>query len=183
MTENTAITHSVLPQQPLTLCYIGYFSQNIICSLAEIIRLQLEKSSTPASLRRKLFSSFVEMSQNVIRYSASVLPLNDPQHEARHGSIRIDYREGKYILLCSNQILPADIDRLRVRLEPLSVMTLDEIKLAYKTSLREETPAESKGADLGLLTVARDASEPLQFDFQHDEASGLSIFTIKAVMT
>ncbi|GAB7216072.1 hypothetical protein OS42_26830 [Dickeya oryzae] len=30
-------------QQDIALYYVGYFSQNIICSLAETVRLQLEK--------------------------------------------------------------------------------------------------------------------------------------------
>jgi hypothetical protein len=44
-------------------------------------------------------------------------------------------------------------------------MSLDESKTAYKVSLRAETPAQSRGAGLGFLTMARDASEPLEFAF------------------
>ena len=44
-------------------------------------------------------------------------------------------------------------------------MTLEEIKRAYQDTLRAEQPEGSKGAGLGFLTVARDASEPLEFEF------------------
>ncbi len=45
-------------------------------------------------------------------------------------------------------------------------MTLDEIKQAYKQTLRAEAPEGSKGAGLGFLTMARDASAPLEYNFQ-----------------
>nr|WED68195.1 DUF6272 family protein [Pectobacterium colocasium] len=69
-------------QHDITLYYVGYFSQNIISSLAETMRLQLEKQ-LPAGIRRRLFSTFVEMVQNITRYSAA--PLNGAR-SARRGS-------------------------------------------------------------------------------------------------
>ncbi|MEC5317947.1 SiaB family protein kinase [Brenneria populi subsp. brevivirga] len=169
-------------QRDITLYYVGYFSQNIISSLAETVRLQLEKKQVPAGVRRKLFSAFVEMVQNITRYSAAHLTAVDQLNEVRHGSVCVGHENGKYFLLCANQVHPDDIEKLRVRLEPLRYMTLDEIKLAYKASLRDETPPWSKGADMGLLTVARDASEPLQFTFRADALTGLSTFYLKAII-
>ncbi|UMB77872.1 SiaB family protein kinase [Dickeya fangzhongdai] len=169
-------------QQNIALYYVGYFSQNIICSLAETVRLQLEKSRVPPNVRRKLFSSFVEMVQNIIHYSASALTSEEQENEIRRGSVCIGFEAGKYFLLSANRVYPADAEKLRQRLEPLCAMTLDEIRLAYKASLREDIPASSKGADIGLLTVARDASEPLQFTFRSDATTGLSTFYLKAVI-
>ena len=62
-------------------------------------------------------------------------------------------------------------------------MTLEEIKQAYRQTLREETPEGSKGAGMGLLTVARDAREPLEFDFDAaDSAGGAPVFYLKAAI-
>ncbi|MEH0834716.1 SiaB family protein kinase [Pectobacterium cacticida] len=169
-------------QPDIALYYVGYFSQNIISSLAETMRLQLEKKQLPANLRRRLFSTFVEMVQNITRYSAIPLTALDHPTEVRHGSVCLGYENGKYFLSCANPVHPDDVETLRGRLEPLRVMTLDEIRFAYKVSLREESPSSSKGADMGLLTVARDASEPLQFAFRTDAATGLSTFYLKAIL-
>lgn len=166
----------------ISLYYIGYFSQNIISSLAETLRLQLEKNQVPSPVRRKLFSSFIEMGQNITRYSALPLTVPDQQQEARQGSVCLGLEDGKYFLWCANPVHPEDMEKLRIRLEPLRAMTADEIKVAYKASLRQDAPAWSKGADIGLLTVARDASEPLQFTFQSDESTGLSTFYLKAII-
>lgn len=48
----------------ISLYYIGYFSQSIISSQAETLRLQLEKTEVPSPVHRKLFCSFIEMRQN-----------------------------------------------------------------------------------------------------------------------
>ena len=68
-------------------------------------------------------------------------------------------------MLCVNPIAAAAVKDLRATLEPLRNMSPDEIKQAYKVSLRADTPVQSKGAGLGFLTMARDASEPLEFGF------------------
>ncbi|WP_269150422.1 SiaB family protein kinase [Musicola keenii] len=181
--EGYADIFDLMQQQEIALYYVGYFSQNIICSLAETVRLQLEKSRVPPATRRRLFSSLVESMQNIIHYSATALTGEEQtSDEVRHGSVCVGHEAGKYFLLCANRVHPCDIEKLKGRLEPLSAMSSDEIRLAYKASLREEAPASSKGADIGLLTIARDASEPLQFTFRDDDATGLATFYLKAVI-
>ncbi|MDR3411704.1 MAG: SiaB family protein kinase [Formivibrio sp.] len=169
-------------QRDIIFYYVGYFSQNIISAMAETVRLHLEKSGASGATRRKLFSTFVEMAQNIVHYSASSLTAPDQIDEVRHGSVCIGRRENKYFLLCANPVHVGDTDKLRKRLEPLRTMTLDEIKRAYKESLLAESPADSKGADLGFLTVARDASEPIEFEFRSGEPSDMAMFYLKAII-
>ncbi|MFX7840615.1 SiaB family protein kinase, partial [Acinetobacter baumannii] len=78
--------------------YVGYFSQSIVTAMAEAVRLRLEQSGTAGPTRRRLFSSFVEMAQNIIHYSADTLtPPEQNQNELRHGSVCIGIdEEGRY---------------------------------------------------------------------------------------
>lgn len=70
-----------------------------------------------------------------------------------------------------------------MKLGALRNMTLDEIKQAYRQTLREETPEGSKGAGMGFLTLARDARQPLEFDFDTQHESGDSpVFYLKAAI-
>ncbi|MBS4018884.1 SiaB family protein kinase [Azonexus hydrophilus] len=171
-------------QQRVIFYYVGYFSQNVVAAMADAVRLQLEMSGVNSSTRRKLFSSFVEMAQNIIHYSAdSLTPSDQDNHEMRHGSVCICEKEGQYLLQCANPIDAAAAEGLRERLQSLRSMTLEEIKQACRASLRAETPEGSKGAGLGFLTVARDSSEPLEFDFQPLEAHpGTVMFNLKATV-
>ncbi|WP_311222249.1 MULTISPECIES: SiaB family protein kinase [unclassified Acidovorax] len=174
-------------QHQVIFYYVGYFSQHIVAAMADAVKLQLEVAGVPAPTRRKLFSSFVEMAQNIIHYSAdSLTPASQTDGELRHGSVCIRREsDGRFLLLCSNPVEPPMAEELRVKLSALRSMTLDEIKQAYRQSLREETPQGSKGAGLGFLTVARDASEPLEFDFDFtaDDLPGHApVFYLKAAI-
>jgi hypothetical protein len=64
----------------------------------------------------------------------------------------------------------------------LRTMTLEEIKRAYQDTLRAEVPEGSKGAGLGFLTVARDASEPLEFEFEPCSGDDGMMFYLKATV-
>ena len=171
-------------QKNVIFYYVGYFSQNIITAMSEAVRLRLEQSGTAGPTRRKLFSSFVEMAQNIIHYSADTLtPPEQDQNELRHGSVCIGVDDsGRYYLLCANPVVVDVADALRERLETLRTMTLEEIKTSYRESLRNETPEDSKGAGLGFLTMARDASEPLEFDFEGTEDPDTAMFFLKTTI-
>lgn len=171
--------------------YVGYFSQTIIASMAEAMKLQLEVAGVPGPTRRKLFSSFVEMAQNIVHYSAdSLTRTGDEDGELRHGSVCIKQEgDGRFLLLCANAIERRMVDELRPKLDALHSMTLEEIKQAYKQTLRSDTPEGSKGAGMGFLTVARDASKPLEFDFQlpdgvhgAENTQGAAVFYLKATI-
>jgi hypothetical protein len=86
-------------------------------------------------------------------------------------------------MMCVNPIAAEDVEGLRNKLEPLRSMSVEEIKQAYKVTLRADTPEESKGAGLGFLTMARDASAPLEFAF-HPRADepGTTLFCLKAII-
>lgn len=163
--------------------YAGYFSQNIIAAMADAVKMRIEYVGAEGMTRRKLFSSFVEMAQNIVHYSAdSYEKAGQAGAEMRHGSVCITSKDDRYYLHCANPILADVAERLREKLEHLHTLTIDEIKREYKEMLRSETPDDSKGAGLGLLTVARDASAPLEFEFTPAADGGNSTFFLKATI-
>lgn len=176
---------SVAREHQVIFYYVGYFSQHIVAAMADAVKLQLEVAGVAGPTRRKLFSSFIEMAQNIIHYSADALtPPSQPDGELRHGSVCIRREaDGRFLLLCANPIEAGMADELRHKLDRLRSMTLDEIKQAYRQTLREDTPQGSKGAGMGFLTVARDASAPLEFDFDPAQgAAGAPVFYLKAAI-
>ena len=155
--------------------YVGYFSQNIIAAMSDAVRLQLTISGVDSTTRRKLFSSFVEMAQNIVHYSSdSLTPASQHDGQLRHGSVCISMVDEHYRLICSNPIATTRVQQLRGTLENLRLMTLDDIKRAYKETLRAEAPQGSKGAGLGFLTMARDASAPLEYRFEPIDSDPVS---------
>ncbi|AMV48866.1 SiaB family protein kinase [Paraburkholderia caribensis] len=162
----------------------GYFSHNIVAAMGEVVKLQLEIAGVSGPTRRKLFSSFVELSQNIVHYSSdSLQPGNGGGGSIREGAVCITTDGERHLMMCVNPIAAEDVDGLRNKLEPLRSMSVEEIKQAYKITLRADTPEESKGAGLGFLTMARDASAPLEFAF-HPRADepGTTLFCLKAII-
>lgn len=162
--------------------YVGYFSQNIIAAMADAVKTRIEYVGAEGATRRKLFSSFIEMAQNIIHYSADYCNPAAAGNGMRRGSVCISQQGGHYFLHCANPVEAAVASRLRDKLAHLQSLTIDDIKREYKLSLRSETPEDSKGAGLGLLTMARDASAPLEFDFSRADASGHMTFYLKATI-
>ena len=164
--------------------HMGYFSHSIVATMAEVVKLQLEVSGVSGPTRRKLFSSFVELSQNIIHYSSDALGADGSDTGSlRQGAVCITTDADHYVMWCANPIAAIDAEGLRDKLEPLRNMSIEQIKQAYKASLRAETPEDSKGAGLGFLTMARDASAPLEFAF-HPRADepGTTLFCLKATI-
>ncbi len=162
----------------------GYFSHHIVAAMGEVVRLQLEVAGVSGPTRRKLFSSFIELSQNIIHYSQDALQPDGSGHGGiREGAVCISKDGEHHVMWCVNPIDTNQVEGLRGKLEPLRNMSLDEIRQAYRQSLRAETPPDSKGAGLGFLTMARDASAPLEFAF-HPRAddSGITLFCLTATI-
>jgi len=164
--------------------YVGYFSQHVVAAISETIKARLDTAGAAGPTRRRIFSSFVEMSQNIMHYSSDTLtPHEASDKQMRRGSFCIGTRGDSFFLLCANPVDSASVESIRSRLEPLHTMSMEEIKSAYKKALRDETPADSKGAGLGFLTMARDASEPLEFEFVQDsQQPDTTVFCIKAII-
>ncbi len=161
--------------------YSGYLSQAILTATAEAVNLRLEQRDQDYKVRRRVLSSLIEMGQNIIHYSADCL--TDPAQatdEMRFGVITIVRRGERYVVSCSNPIDHAVQERLEPKMAMVSRMSLDEIKAAYRATLRQDDGEEgSKGAGLGLLTLARDASDALEYRFaDHPRSAGLKIFEL-----
>jgi hypothetical protein len=156
----------IAQQRNLIFYHKGYFSHSIVAAMSEVVKLQLEVAGVSTSTRRKIFSSFIEISQNIVHYSSDLLVEGQEQGGAiREGAVCISSEGERHLMACINPIATVAVDDLREKLEPLRNMSIEEIKQAYKTTLRTDAPAESKGAGLGFLTMARDASAPLEFAF------------------
>ena len=167
----------------LIFFYAGYFSQNIINAIGDAVRLRMEQSEASSSVRRKIFSTFIEMAQNIVHYSSDTLtPPDQVTLEMRAGSVMVTHEEGRFYILCANPVDAAFADQLKPLLDPLRVMTAEQIKNAYRQTLRSSDHTEhSKGSGLGFLTIAKDSSAPIEYGFT-PSTQGMLMFTLKATI-
>lgn len=166
----------------------GEMTSQVIEVAGAQLRACLDDEGLGGPLARRVFSTFVEMAQNVIHYGAE----EDDTPQTRQASIalgRSSEPDLRYWLVCSNRVRVPDIARLDEKLRAVQAMSADEIKAAYRAQLRNDAHGQtdriSKGAGLGLLTIARDARAPLEYGFASEApdagGSAHARFFIKAV--
>jgi hypothetical protein len=175
-------------EQGVLFYYDGYLSQPIIVAMGEALRGKLEVEDSANRATRKVFSTFVEMLQNIIHYTDAAPPAsNGSKALTPCGNVAVGRKNDHYFIVSGNTVATSNVERLKTKLEAIRAMSIDEIKAEYKRKLRtgaEEQDDNSKGAGLGFLTVARDASEPIEFFFEPINGSGnsLSFFYLKAIV-
>lgn len=166
----------------------GDLNQPILGALGEALRHRLEAQGVAGPIRRKLFSTFIEMAQNVIHYAAPEDCIDAGLHCHKRASIALGFDGNDYWVVCGNLMGVEYIPRVSERLTELRGLSLPEIKERYKHQVandaHEAEDGISKGAGLGLLTIARDSKFPIEFSFASDPASNGSraFFIIKAVV-
>ncbi|MRT24671.1 hypothetical protein GJV14_12035 [Enterobacteriaceae bacterium RIT697] len=173
---------SRLPPDSVALHYTGLFSPQNITAMGEVIKVFLENQQAPVKVRRRLFSSFVEIVQNILRYSQDSRSTSHAEQDFRFGTVTLHVEGDNYVLESSNQVDEVACQQLRYWLDLLRTMSNEEIKQAYRVGLRAESPATSKGANIGLLTLARDVSEPLEYELRPLASNGYATFWLKATI-
>lgn len=170
--------------------YTGAFSQNVIAAIGDSLKQRLDSVNASSAARRKVFSTFVEMAQNILHYAADT-PAADGSPPAPHGAIAVGREDdpgstGHYWIVCRNPVDQAYVERLACKLDAVRAMSLEQIKQSYREQLRNaehaRTDTISRGAGLGLLTIARDACAPLEYSFTPttDPSGRTTLFYVKA---
>lgn len=170
----------------LVFYYAGGFDSEVVRTLSANLKDRLEKENASGPVKRKLFSSFIEMAQNVLHYGGTAT--DDEGAPCRPGAIGMGQDGASYWIACGNLVPVDQIARINDKLSALRTMSIAEIKAAYREQLANDAHAErdtiSKGAGLGLLTIARDSTHPIEFHFNsHPGTDGnYAYFYIKAVI-
>jgi hypothetical protein len=161
----------LLDERGIIFSFSGYLSEGILYSLGDALRHKMALEDTDLTTIKKVFSVFIEQAQNIIRYSAEkVLGNVGSTVELSSGMVTIGMENERFFIVCANTILEEDVPRLKQRLEILQKMDKNEIKAYYKEQLREAPEENSRGATIGLIEIARRASEPIEFDFDRIDA-------------
>ena len=181
------------------LFYRGIFCERITEMVGEQLKSRLDSEGVKGPVKRKVFSTFVEMAQNVMHYG-SPEPDSAGDADAKPGAVAMGIEEvtadaalaqaseRRHWIVCANLVTVQAIPRISEKLQALQRMTLEEIKESYKRQLLNDDHSKndqiSKGAGLGLLTIARDSKAPLEFSFSSAENGDTdhAYFFVKAVI-
>jgi hypothetical protein len=161
----------------------GHLDGDMVTAIGAVLRRRLQEEGASGSESRKVFTTFMEMAQNIVHYAAA--DESGTAQAGKFGALSVVRSHEGFEVMCGNYLAAEHVPRVRGRLESVQVMGPEKVRLAYRRQLafEGEDPA-SKGAGLGLLTMAASAREPIEFKFNPEQpAKGEQTFLfLKAVI-
>lgn len=171
----------LLLKDQFVLSYSGYVSEDILHAVGETLRERLEDHAKSSTQIRNVFSIFVELMQNIIRYGVDgPQPGQEDDGEKPSFGIVMVADDGDHMsVLAGNFVSHSESEMLSQRVHELQNSSADELRALYRAKLREPAETQSKGASLGLIEIARRSSIPLEYSME-DAGNGFCFFMIKA---
>lgn len=156
----------------ILMSFKGVFAQPAIVEMATALRGKVAARTNQTMVMKRIFAIFVEMSQNILFYSAEK-EVDEEGKESGVGILIVSEMDDRYCVSSGNLMLNGTVARIRERCETVSRMNKDELKVYYNEQRRLPRHAESKGAGLGLIDMARKSEFPIEFEFLpfNDETS------------
>jgi hypothetical protein len=181
MLANLHELKTALDQQGIFFCFGGPMSQELMVGIGDTLRNKMKLDEANSSTIVKVFSMFVEQSQNIIHYSVEKTPVDEDKAELSSGIIGVGYNSGHYYVLCGNRVNNESVASLYEQLTKLQSMSKDELKRYYKEKRRKGSRPESKGAGLGFIELARKSVKPIEFNVKKIDDQ-FSFFSLKTVI-
>src|SRR6056297_292023 len=148
------------------MSFTGPFSQGIIEEIGSALRNYLESKSDSKGRIFKVFSVFIEQTQNIKNYAFSLADKDDQEDILLSGILNIGLKDGKYFVSSGNLVKKEDVAELKTRLDKISSYNKKELAKKYREKLRGADNKNGDGAGLGLIEMTRKASENIIFDFE-----------------
>ncbi|WP_304639219.1 biofilm regulation protein kinase SiaB [Pseudomonas sp.] len=165
--------------QQIMLCFNGPISRSLIEEIGNALRNYLSAEHAHPSAAMDVFAVYIEMTQNISHYAR----LKDWTEQEAGATVVVSRNDdGRYVVSAGNLVDMPDGQQLMEAVEQLAQMDKSQLKAAYKEQLRRPREAEkTSGAGLGLIDIARKASEPLKASLKN-VADGRGFFSLRAVI-
>lgn len=160
--------------------FTGPFSQGIIEEIGEALRNYLETKSSSRGRIVKVFSVFIEQTQNIKNYAHSLMDRQEQEDILMSGILNIGVRDDIYFVTSGNYVKKQDVKTLKERVQTIQEYSREELAHAYRERLRLADMDDGNGAGLGLLDMARKSTHEIIFSFEEvDSTYDFFTLTIK----
>lgn len=150
----------VISNEGILICFNGPFSHSIIEEIGTAVRKHLESDAAVKSAVHDVFAVYIEQTQNVRNYAERK---NFPVQTSFSPIVIIAKMNGSYAVSSGNLIEKGDVPELLQMLEQVNSLDKDGLKKLYRERLRQSPPPGGTGAGVGLIDMARRASQPLRY--------------------
>jgi len=154
---NSKINRELEKENLIFFSYGGIFTQTLIVSLSDVLEKEGEYNDVDMSSLNKLFVVFVEISQNIMKYSPST----------EKGMIAVSSDDNSYKIFGANVITKEQKEVIAKRLDEISGLNKDEIRKRYKELRKSGIYSHDKGGGIGFYEIAR-KSDHIEYEFIED---------------
>lgn len=156
--QNAIDLRQSMQDSNVIMAYNGVVTDELMVSLADILRARILAMGDDQKRARTIFSVFMEQVQNLIWHNTS--------GERSAGMIVISENAGEVTMICSNRVDSQKAEDLRKTLELIQASDKDTIRQMYREGMSRSNENEGPGAGLGLLQIARNSTHPITFGFE-----------------
>lgn len=154
--------YQLTEEKDVILSFKGGISQDILISVGDLLRDKLAGEDAKLSVSKKVFFVFIELAQNIYRYSSEKAILGSKKIGA--GMVAIRENDAHFTIFAGNTIKKSDMQPLIEQCQAVNRMSQDELKQAYKNRIKIPKEDDSVGAGLGLISIVRKAGNQIQFE-------------------
>jgi len=144
--------YRMMERQDIALAFNGSISDKLLIGMAEIIKIRLSDKEEEQKIIQKVFSIFVELAQNICRYSAD---------KASRGIIVIEDHRDHYVVKAGNLIENSKIQRLTDKIDHINRLDRRDLRKFYNRQLKNFRKEGQIGGNVGLISIAREAENPI----------------------
>ncbi len=159
------------------LMFKGILTQDILVVLAEMLKNNLSNDSKRKTTK-KMFSIFVELAQNIHRYSEEKYEVDGKLIGS--GIVLVNEYAESYHIISGNVVTKEKEKWITEQFTYLNSLSPDELKVMRKEKMKANRDAGQRGAGLGLIDIVRKSSGPLEVKVKpiDDEHSFVSFFIL-----
>ncbi len=147
---------ALVAQENILMMHKGDFSEEAVGPMLRMVEENMQNISL--KVHKKIFHFLVEILQNISKHS---YPINN-KHE---GIFQIGYENDKFHIGTGNFIAANEVENLKEQLDSVNSKTVEELNEMYRKYLREGKTTKSGSAGLGLIDLARETDDKINYEF------------------
>lgn len=160
--------------------YKGPFDEDMLVKISNYLREKLIESR---KVTRKVFSIFIELAQNISKYSCEHNHFKDIDDTHGVGVMAIYKHENAYVLKAGNLMEQQIAEELKERCQEINALDYDGLKRMRKEINAIPLDDKARGGKIGLLQIALKSDHALHVDYTPSENQHLAFVVISTMVS
>ena len=167
-------------ERHIVLDFQGAISQDMVVGMAELLKNKFSQEIGRTNMVKKMFSIFIEMAQNIARYSAERVHLDDRHGDVGAGIIVVTEENHNYTITSGNLVKNQSVSKIIEHCQKINRMGKGELREFYKAQIKSSRERGKKGAGAGLIDIGRKSGNPIRYGVTRvDDIDSFLVLSVK----